>query len=31
MPTYITFLKWTEQGIREVKENPQRLDVARRG
>jgi uncharacterized protein with GYD domain len=29
MATYVTLLKWTEQGIREVKESPQRLDAAK--
>jgi len=29
MPTYITLLKWTEQGIRDVKQSPQRLDAAK--
>jgi uncharacterized protein with GYD domain len=27
--TYITLLKWTEQGIRNIKGGPQRLDAAR--
>jgi uncharacterized protein with GYD domain len=27
--TYITLIKWTEQGIRNIKESPQRLDAAR--
>lgn len=27
MPSYIMLVKWTEQGIRNVKESPQRLDV----
>lgn len=26
MPTYISLVKWTDQGIRNVKESPQRLD-----
>jgi uncharacterized protein with GYD domain len=30
MPTYITLLRWTDQGIRNVKEAPQRLDAARK-
>lgn len=30
MPTYITLIKWTEQGIRNVKESPQRLDAAKK-
>ena len=29
MPTYITLAKWTDQGIRAVKESAQRLDAAR--
>jgi uncharacterized protein with GYD domain len=29
MPTYITLLHWTEQGIQNVKESPARLDQAR--
>ena len=31
MPTYITLMKWTDQGIRNVKESPQRLDAAKKG
>ncbi len=27
MPTYITLIKWTEQGIRAVKESPRRVDA----
>ena len=27
MPTYVTFAKWTDQGIRHVKEAPKRLDA----
>ena len=30
MPTYITLANWTEQGIRNVKESPQRLDAAKK-
>ena len=30
MPTYISLVKWTEQGIRNVKESPQRLDAAKK-
>ena len=26
MPTYISLLKWTDQGIQNVKESPKRLD-----
>jgi len=29
MATYIALLKWTEQGIRDVKQSPQRLDAAK--
>lgn len=29
MPTYITLLKWTDQGVRDIKASPQRLDAAR--
>ena len=31
MPTYIMLMKWTDQGIRNVKESPQRLDAAAKG
>jgi len=27
MPTYISLVNWTDQGIRDVKESPQRLDA----
>jgi hypothetical protein len=27
MPTYITLAKWTEQGIRNVKETPKRIEA----
>ena len=30
MPTYITLVKWTDQGIRELKESPQRLAGAKK-
>jgi len=30
MPTYISLLKWTDQGIRAIKDSPQRLDAAKR-
>ncbi len=30
MPTYITLAKWTDQGIREIKESPQRLAGAKK-
>ena len=26
MPTYISLLKWTDQGIQNIKESPKRLD-----
>lgn len=29
MPTYITLLSWTEQGIKNVKDSPARLDAAK--
>ena len=29
MPTYVTLVKWTDQGIRAVKESPKRLDAVR--
>lgn len=29
MPTYVTLYKWTDQGIRAVKESPQRLDAVK--
>ena len=29
MPTYVTLLKWTDQGIRNIKESPRRLEAAR--
>jgi uncharacterized protein with GYD domain len=31
MPTYIAMLKWTSQGIKDVKQSPSRLDAARKG
>lgn len=30
MPTYISMLKWTQQGIKNVKESPSRVDAARK-
>ncbi|WP_339072976.1 GYD domain-containing protein [Sinorhizobium meliloti] len=30
MTTYVLLLKWTELGIRNVRESPKRLDAARR-
>lgn len=29
MPTYISLLRYTEQGIKNIKESPSRLDAAR--
>ena len=31
MPTYIALLKWTPQGLKDVKQSPSRLDAARKG
>ena len=30
MATYITLIRWTQQGIENVKESPSRLDAAKR-
>jgi len=30
MPTYVTLLKWTQQGAGKVKESPKRLDAGRK-
>lgn len=30
MPTYIAMLKWTQQGLQNVKQSPTRLDAARK-
>ena len=30
MPTYIAMLKWTQQGIKDVKQSASRLDAARK-
>jgi uncharacterized protein with GYD domain len=30
MPTYITLANWTDLGVRNVKESPQRIDAARK-
>src|SRR5215472_12616487 len=30
MPTYIAFLKWTPQGLHNIKQGPSRLDAARK-
>ena len=29
MPTYITLIRWTQQGIQSIKEGPSRLDMAK--
>ena len=29
MPSYLSLLNWTEQGIRDVKQSPERLDAAK--
>ena len=31
MPTYISFLQYTQQGIQKIKESPTRLDHAKKG
>ena len=31
MPTYVALLKWTQQGLKDVKQSPSRLDAARKG
>ena len=30
MPTYVTLFKWTEQGVRDVKNAPARFEAARK-
>ena len=30
MATYLVFINWTDQGIRNVKDSPKRLDAARK-
>ncbi|MEK6525549.1 MAG: GYD domain-containing protein [Nitrospirota bacterium] len=30
MPTYISLINWTDQGIRNVKDSPKRLDSAKK-
>ena len=30
MPTYISLLRWTEQGIQNVKESPKRVEASRK-
>jgi len=31
MPTYISFIQYTQQGMQKIKESPARLDHARKG
>ena len=31
MPTYLALLKWTPQGLQNLKQSPSRLDAARKG
>ena len=31
MPTYIVLLRWTSEGIKNIKGSPSRLDAARKG
>ena len=30
MPTYVTLINWTDQGIRTVKDSPKRLEAAKK-
>jgi uncharacterized protein with GYD domain len=30
MPTYISLLRWTDQGVQNIKESPNRVDAARK-
>lgn len=30
MPTYITLLRWTNEGIKDIKNSPSRLDASRK-
>ena len=30
MPSYLSLLNWTEQGVRDVKNSPQRLDAVKK-
>ena len=30
MPTYVTLIRYTEQGVRNIKESPARLDAAKK-
>lgn len=31
MPSYLSMINWTDQGVRAVKESPQRLDAVKQG
>ena len=31
MPSYIALLKWTPQGLQDIKQSPTRLDAAKKG
>ena len=31
MPSYLSLVNWTDQGIRDVKDSPQRLDAVKQG
>jgi len=31
MPTYISLCRWTQQGVQNIKESPNRLDSAKKG
>ena len=31
MPTYISLCRWTQQGVQNIKESPNRLDAAEKG
>ena len=30
MPTYVSLISWTDQGIRNIKDSPKRLDIAKK-
>lgn len=30
MPTYVSLINWTDQGIRSIKDSPKRLDAAKK-
>jgi uncharacterized protein with GYD domain len=30
MPTYVSLVNWTDQGIKKIKDSPKRLDAARK-